>query len=109
MVAAAGDDGADTAGPAPAAGGPVRATVTVVNRLGLHARAAVKFVRTAGRFDAEVRVTKDGITVPGTSIMGLMMLAAATGSELDLEASGPEAGAAITALVELVEGGFGEG
>ena len=106
-MTAAGDGTA--AGAAPAQGGPVRATAKVVNRLGLHARAAVKFVRTAGRFAAEVRVTKDGITVPGTSTMGLMMLAAATGSELKLEATGPEAGAAVAALVELIEGGFGEG
>ncbi len=89
-------------------GGPIRVTVTVVNRLGLHARAAAKFVRTAERFDAEVRVTKDDVTVSGTSIMGLMMLAAATGSELELEATGPEAEAAIAALVDLVAAGFGE-
>ncbi len=89
--------------------GPVRATATIVNRLGLHARAAAKFVRTAGRFDAEVRVTRDDVTVSGTSIMGLMMLAAATGSELELEATGPEAEAAIAALIDLVAGGFGEG
>ena len=96
------------AGGGAAAGGPARATVTVVNRLGLHARAAVRFVRTADPFDAEVRVTKDGMTVSGTSIMGLMMLAAAAGSQLELEAEGPEAGAAIAALVKLVEDGFGE-
>ena len=89
-------------------GGPIRVTVTVVNRLGLHARAAAKFVRTAERFDAEVRVTKDDVTVSGTSIMGLMMLAAATGSELELEATGPEAEVAIAALVDLVAAGFGE-
>ena len=89
-------------------GGPIRVTVTVVNRLGLHARAAAKFVRTAERFDAEVQVTKDDVTVSGTSIMGLMMLAAATGSELELEATGPEAEAAIAALVDLVAAGFGE-
>ena len=89
-------------------GGPIRVTVTVVNRLGLHARAAAKFVRTAERFDAEVQVTKDDVTVSGTSIMGLMMLAAATGSELELEATGPEAKAAIAALVDLVAAGFGE-
>ena len=96
------------AGGGNAAAGPVRATVTVVNRLGLHARAAVRFVRAAEPFDAEVRVTKDGMTVCGTSIMGLMMLAASAGSQLELEAEGPEAGAALAALVKLIEDGFGE-
>ncbi len=96
-------------GEAAAPGGPIHIKVTIVNRLGLHARAAAKFVRTAERFDAEVRVTKDGVTVSGTSIMGLMMLAAAAGSELELAATGPEAEAAVTALVDLVADGFGEG
>ena len=91
--------------PAPEA---VRATAVIANRLGLHARAAAKFVRTAERFDAEVWVTKDGMSVVGTSIMGLMMLAASTGSTLDLAATGPEAEAAVRALVDLVADGFGE-
>jgi phosphocarrier protein HPr len=88
--------------------GPVAAEVTIVNTRGLHARAAARFVKTAGAFRAEIRVTKDGTTVPGTSIMGLMMLGAAPGSTLLLEAEGPDAEEAVTALVALVADGFGE-
>jgi phosphocarrier protein HPr len=87
---------------------PLVRRVTIVNRRGLHARAAAKFVKTAERFAAEVRVTKDDLTVTGTSILGLMMLAAGTGSTLTLAAEGPDAPAAMDALCGLVEGGFGE-
>ena len=82
--------------------------VTIVNRRGLHARASARFVKCAERFQAEVRVIKDGQIVGGTSIMGLMTLAAAPGSTLDLEADGPEAEAALDALAALVAEGFGE-
>ena len=82
--------------------------VTIVNRRGLHARASARFVKCAERFEADVRVIKDGQTVGGTSIMGLMTLAAAPGSALELEADGPEAEAALDALAALVAEGFGE-
>ncbi len=84
------------------------ATVRIVNERGLHARAAAKFVRLAEGFAAEITVSKDEITVPGTSILGLMMLTAGQGSALRLEASGRDAAAAIDALAELVERGFDE-
>lgn len=84
------------------------AEVTIRNRKGLHARASAKFVKCAELFDARVRVTRDGQTVGGTSIMGLMMLAASQGAVILLEAEGPEGPEAIEALVELVQSGFGE-
>ena len=83
-------------------------SLTIVNRRGLHARASAKFVKCADGFDAEISVSKDGQTVGGTSIMGLMTLAAAPGSSIELSASGPEAEAALAALAKLVEEGFGE-
>ena len=82
--------------------------LTIVNRRGLHARASAKFVKCAEAFNAEVRVTRDGQTVEGTSIMGLMMLAAAPGCQIALEADGPEAAACVDALADLVADGFGE-
>lgn len=84
------------------------AVVTIRNRKGLHARASAKFVKCAETFDAEVTVTRDGQSVGGTSIMGLMMLAAGPGSELHLAAEGPEGPEALEALVALVDAGFGE-
>ena len=84
------------------------AEVTIRNRKGLHARASAKFVKCAEGFDATVRVMRDGQSVGGTSIMGLMMLAAGPGAVIMLEAEGPEAPEAIEALVALVESGFGE-
>jgi len=90
---------------APAA---LNAACTIVNSRGLHARAAAKFVKCAQRFDALVMVERDGVTVPATSILGLMMLAASRGSVLNLEATGNDAEAALEALVELVEQGFDE-
>lgn len=84
------------------------AIVTVRNRKGLHARASAKFVKCAEEFDATVTVSRDGNSVGGTSIMGLMMLAAGPGSQLHLLAEGPEAPEAIEALVALVADGFGE-
>ena len=85
------------------------AEVVIKNRKGLHARASAKFVKCAEQFDAEVRVTKDGQTVGGTSIMGLMMLGAGIGSKVRLEAEGPDAPEAIDALVALIDDLFGEG
>ena len=82
--------------------------VVIRNRKGLHARASAKFVKCAETFDAEVTVTKDGHAVGGTSIMGLMMLAASPGTEIQMSATGPDAAAAIQALRLLVEDGFGE-
>lgn len=84
------------------------AVVTVVNRKGLHARASAKFVKLAETFAAAVTVTRDGQTVGGTSIMGLMMLAAGPGSTLHITAEGAEGPEALEALVNLVETGFGE-
>jgi phosphocarrier protein len=84
------------------------AVVTIVNRKGLHARASAKFVKCAETYDAVITVTRDGQTVGGTSIMGLMMLAAGPGSALHLTAEGPEGPEALEALVALVEQGFGE-
>jgi len=82
--------------------------LTIVNKRGLHARAAAKFVQTAERFDAEVTVTRDATTVGGTSIMGLMMLAAGPGSVITVTADGTDAEAALEALADLVAGYFGE-
>jgi len=82
--------------------------VTIRNRKGLHARASAKFVKCAETFDADITVIRDGQSVGGTSIMGLMMLAAGPGSELRLTAEGPEGPEALEALVALVDAGFGE-
>ncbi len=80
----------------------------IVNNRGLHARASAKFVQLAETFDAEIRVSREGQTVPGTSIMGLMMLAAAPGCCIRVETAGPDAEAALEALAALVADGFGE-
>jgi len=82
--------------------------LVIVNRRGLHARAAAKFVRIAEGYDAHITVAKDGQCVEGTSIMGLLMLAAGTGSEIRVIAEGRQAEAAIDALSALVCDGFGE-
>lgn len=82
--------------------------VTIRNQRGLHARAAAKFVKTAEAYDAEIRVVKDETEVLGTSIMGLMMLAAGPGTEIDLRASGREAEAALDALAVLIDRKFDE-
>jgi len=82
--------------------------VTIVNRRGLHARAAARFVKLAGEFDADILVTKDGAEVSGLSIMGLMMLAAAPGTQIELSATGNQAREAIDAIAGLVAAGFDE-
>ena len=87
---------------------PLRRRVSIVNRRGLHARAAAKFARLARAFDAQVTVGRNGTEVCASSIMGLMMLAAAPGRELDIEVRGPAAEAAMTALCALVENKFDE-
>jgi len=84
------------------------AIVTIRNRKGLHARASAKFVKVAERFDATIMVTRDGHSVEGTSIMGLMMLAAGPGATLHLRAHGPQGPEALQALIALVEAGFDE-
>ncbi len=94
----------DKTGSAPA----VRRRVTICNQKGLHARAAAKFVKLAESFDAQVTVEKNETRVPGCSIMGLMMLAAGPGCDIEIEASGPEAEAAVEALAQLVAGKFDE-
>ncbi|MFN0262319.1 HPr family phosphocarrier protein [Tepidamorphus sp. 3E244] len=86
----------------------VSQSATICNDKGLHARASAKFVRMAEQFDAEVAVRREGAVVGGTSIMGLMMLAAAKGCEVEVAASGEEAGTALQSLIELIEQGFGE-
>ena len=85
-----------------------RRVVTICNQRGLHARAAARFVKTAGQFDAEVLVRKNGTEVSGRSILGLMMLAAAPGTVIELAATGPQAEAAVTALTKLIECKFDE-
>jgi phosphocarrier protein HPr len=87
----------------------VRASVLIQNEKGLHARASAKFVKCAETFRSDITVSKDGHTVGGTSIMGLLMLAASCGTHIALEAKGPDAELAIAALTALIESGFGEG
>jgi len=87
---------------------PVRSKVVICNQRGLHARAAARFVKLAFEFDAEVTVAKNGTSVSGRSIMGLMMLAAGPGTELEICATGPDAARAVAALAALVSSGFDE-
>ena len=82
--------------------------INITNQRGLHARASAKFVKCAESFDASVVVSRDGQSVPGTSIMGLMMLAASIGTSIMVEASGPQAQAAMSALEDLVTRKFDE-
>ena len=82
--------------------------LTIVNRKGLHARASARFVRTGECFDASLHVIKDGQSVNGNSIMGLMMLGAGPGSTILVQASGKQAREALEAIVELVNNGFDE-
>ena len=89
--------------------GTVRAEVTIINRLGLHARAAARFVETANRFTADVVVANGEESVSGKSILGLMMLAAAEGTTLTLAATGPDAEDVIDALGALIAERFHEG
>jgi phosphocarrier protein len=88
--------------------GAIVRVLEICNKKGLHARASAKFVQTVEQFDAEVWVTKGNETVGGTSIMGLMMLAAGTGSSITVEAVGPQAAEVMEALAELVSSRFAE-
>jgi phosphocarrier protein len=88
--------------------GVARRTVVICNRRGLHARAAARFVKLADGFEAEITVRKNGSSVSGRSIMGLMMLAAGPGTAIELSATGNDAEAAVAALAALVCGGFDE-
>jgi phosphocarrier protein HPr len=82
--------------------------INITNQRGLHARASAKFVKCAEGFNANISVSRDGQTVPGTSIMGLMMLAASIGTSIVVEVSGPQADAAMSALEDLVTRKFDE-
>ncbi len=83
-------------------------TLEICNKRGLHARAAAKFAKVSGRYKADIQVSRAGQTVTGTSIMGLMMLAAAMGSEIEVETSGAEAEQALEEITLLVADKFGE-
>jgi phosphocarrier protein HPr len=82
--------------------------VIIRNRLGLHARAAAKFVHTATRYASQIRITRDGKTMDGKSIMGILLLSAAAGTTVVISAEGIDEADAIDALCRLVNGGFGE-
>ena len=86
----------------------IRREVTIRNRLGLHARAAARFVHTANRFRSRVTASRDGRVMDGKSILGILLLAAAQGTVLELVAEGDDEAEAAAALAALVEGGFGE-
>jgi phosphocarrier protein HPr len=86
----------------------LRRSFEIVNKRGLHARASAKFVQCVDQFDAHVRVEKDGTSVGGTSIMGLMMLAASPGCCIEVSASGRQAEEVLNALQELIANKFGE-
>ena len=85
-----------------------RRTVAILNARGLHARASAKFVKAAAQYDAEIKVTRDGQTVDAQSIMGLMMLGAGPGSQVEIEAEGPDAAAAVEGLCQLIADRFDE-
>lgn len=97
------EDGQD-----PAQDGALRRTLPIVNRRGLHARASARFVQLAETFEAEITVSRDGLSVGGQSIMGLMMLAAGIGSTIDVSATGPQSAEALDAITALVADRFGE-
>lgn len=103
------DEETDCPPAAPAAEGEIVREVPILNKRGLHARASAKFVACADRFDAAVKVSRCGETVDGTSIMGLMMLAAGIGTSITVRATGREASEAVDAIASLVADRFGEG
>jgi len=86
----------------------IRRELRIRNRLGLHARAAARFVHTAGRFRARVTAGREGKVMDGKSILGILLLAASQGSAVEVTVDGPDEEQAMAALVALVEGGFGE-
>lgn len=83
-------------------------TVTIVNKLGLHARPSAALVTVATKYQSEVFLVKEGVRVNGKSIMGVMMLAAEQGSQLTVEIDGADEQAAVAAIVKVIESGFGE-
>ena len=83
-------------------------SVQITNALGLHARAAARFVHLATRFTSQIRVARDSKVMDGKSIMGILLLAAARGTTLTITADGPDEASAVDSLIELVESGFGE-
>ena len=83
--------------------------VEIVNRLGLHARAAAKLVHAAGAFESEITLSRDGEEADGKSILGILLLAAAQGTEIEIRCDGPDEEDAIDALAEMIENRFGEG
>ncbi|MCK7551505.1 HPr family phosphocarrier protein [Marinobacter goseongensis] len=87
----------------------IRRTVTIINKLGLHARATAKLVATASTYQSTVRISSKGREVDAKNIMQVMMLAASKGTEVELVAEGPDEEAAIDALIELINDYFGEG
>ena len=107
MSPAADGEGDGAAGDASAPDAVVR-VLEIVNKKGLHARASARFVQTVEKFDADVRVSRGGETVGGTSLMGLMMLSAGQGCTITVEATGPDAAAVVEALTALVAERFGE-
>ncbi|WP_192845768.1 HPr family phosphocarrier protein [Aureimonas sp. AU22] len=98
----------DTSMPSPLSDEAVERTLTIVNRKGLHARASAKFVQLAERFECEITISREGLSVGGQSIMGLMMLAAGQGTTIDVRAEGHDAGQAVDAIADLVADRFGE-
>lgn len=88
--------------------GKLEASAVIINKKGLHARASARFVETVARFQADVTVRKGDYAVSGRSIMGLMMLGASQGSSIELEAEGPDAGAVLEALQQLIAARFNE-
>jgi len=86
----------------------IRRELVIRNRLGLHARAAARFVHTAGRFRSRVTAGRDGRAMDGKSILGILLLAASRGTTVELTVEGPDEAEAMAALAALVEGGFGE-
>lgn len=87
----------------------IRKTFTIVNTLGLHARAAAGFVKLSNKFSSDIKIIKDGYDVDGKSILGILSLAAARGTEIDVEVSGDDAEKAAEEIAGFVESGFGEG
>ncbi|MFA6041246.1 MAG: HPr family phosphocarrier protein [Methylophilus sp.] len=87
----------------------IKETIEIINKLGLHARASTKFTQTASQFKSEVWVEKNGRRVNAKSIMGVMMLAAAKGSSIEIEANGADENEAVAALKALIQNYFGEG
>ena len=87
----------------------IRSTATISNKLGLHARASAKLTKLAGSFQCEVHMSRNGRRINAKSIMGVMMLAAGLGSDVELETDGPDDQAAMQALLALIHDKFGEG